>query len=71
MAGGESMREFWDERAEENPLFFVDNRLDYRKPDPARFWAQATAELDSLLEPVGAELAATDEVVEIGCGVGG
>ena len=70
MAGGESMREFWDERAEENPLYFVDNRLDYRNPDAARFWAQAAAELDTLLDTVGAELAETDDAVEIGCGVG-
>lgn len=64
------MREFWDARAEENPLFFVDNRLDYTDPDEAGFWERGEAELDSALDPVGARLRAVDEVVEIGCGVG-
>jgi SAM-dependent methyltransferase len=67
---GKGMREFWDARAEENPLYFVDNRLDYRHPDAARFWVNAEGELDSVLDPVGARLGPRDEVVEIGCGVG-
>ena len=66
----EGMREFWDARAEENALYFVDNRLDYRDPDEARFWAEGEAELDSVLDPVGARIEPDDEVVEIGCGVG-
>jgi len=64
------MREFWDARAEENPLYFVDNRLDYRNPDEARFWAQGEPFLDALLEPLGARLGPADQVVEIGCGIG-
>ncbi len=70
VAESESMREFWDSRAEENSLFFVDNTLDYRASDPSRFWARGEAELDSVLGPVGAELRESDRVVEIGCGVG-
>ena len=27
---------FWDERAREQALFFVDNTVDYRKPDSER-----------------------------------
>jgi SAM-dependent methyltransferase len=64
------MREFWDERADENPLFFVDNTLDYRHPDEEAFWAQGRDWLDRLLGEVGAELRPEDDVVEIGCGVG-
>ena len=66
----DSMREFWDARAEENALFFVDNRLDYRNPDEASFWARGEPELASVLDPVGARLEPRDDVVEIGCGVG-
>jgi CheY-like chemotaxis protein len=33
------MRRFWDDRASENPYFFVDNRLRYSEPDMERFWA--------------------------------
>jgi SAM-dependent methyltransferase len=64
------MREFWDERADENALFFVDNTLDYRAPDADRFWQQGQSELDMLLDGVDAALAPEDDVVEIGCGVG-
>lgn len=67
---GEDMREFWDARADEKAFYFVDNRLDYRDPDPARFWLQGEAELDSMLEPLAQRLEPSDEVVEIGCGVG-
>lgn len=64
------MREFWDARAEENALFFVDNRLDYRNPDAAVFWARGEPELNSVLDPLGARLEQGDDAVEIGCGVG-
>lgn len=64
------MRRFWDARAEENALFFVDNKLDYRNPDETVFWTRGEAELDSVLDPVAATLGAGDDVVEIGCGVG-
>lgn len=68
--GSEPMREFWDERARENALFFVDNRLDYRSPDAEAFWADGVATVDALLGALGATIAAEDTVVEIGCGVG-
>jgi SAM-dependent methyltransferase len=64
------MREFWDSRASENALFFVDNTLDYRDPDTQRFWDEGERWLDRLLGEVGASLSPDDEVVEIGCGVG-
>jgi SAM-dependent methyltransferase len=69
-ASGEFMREFWDARADENALYFVDNTLAYGDVDTARFWAGAERELDALLEPLGARLGRDDDVVEIGCGVG-
>jgi SAM-dependent methyltransferase len=64
------MREFWDRAADENALFFVDNTLDYRRPDSERFWNTGERQLDTLLEAVGARIEPEDEVVEIGCGVG-
>ncbi len=64
------MREFWDARAEENALFYIDNRLDYRAPSDADFWAHGEASLESLLDAVGARIERGDDVVEIGCGVG-
>jgi SAM-dependent methyltransferase len=64
------MGSFWDQRADEDAFFFVDNRLDYGKPDLPRFWAEGRRDLDLLLDAVGAHVEATDVVLEIGCGVG-
>jgi SAM-dependent methyltransferase len=64
------MQSFWDERGREDPFFFVDDRLEYGKPDLERFWAGGERELNKLLEAVGARLGEDDTAVEIGCGVG-
>jgi SAM-dependent methyltransferase len=64
------MERFWDERAEENAYFFVDNRLDYRTPDLERFWALGESDLETFLDALGVTLASSDRVVEVGCGVG-
>lgn len=67
---GKEMRSFWDRRARENALFYVDNRLDYSDPDTEAFWDRGEEELRALLDAVGASLSPGDRVVEIGCGVG-
>jgi SAM-dependent methyltransferase len=64
------MREFWDRAADENAMFFVDNSLDYRRPDADRFWREGEAQLDTLLGAVRVTLEPGDDVVEIGCGIG-
>jgi SAM-dependent methyltransferase len=64
------MREFWDRAADENAMYFVDNSLDYRRPDAERFWRDGERELDALLGAVGATIEPGDDVVEIGCGIG-
>lgn len=66
----QEMRRFWDARARENALYFVDSRLDYNRPDEERFWADGRRDLDQLLSLLGVELAAGSHVVDIGCGVG-
>jgi 2-polyprenyl-3-methyl-5-hydroxy-6-metoxy-1,4-benzoquinol methylase len=64
------MQRFWDERADENALFFVDNRLDYRAPNQGRFWEHGRRDLEALLEAAAARVRPGDVVVEVGCGVG-
>ena len=64
------MQEFWDERADEDAFFFVDNRLRYGDPDPEAFWAGGREDVDQVLGVLGVSVEATDELVEIGCGVG-
>lgn len=63
-------RRFWDERADEDAFFFVDNRLEYGQADRDAFWRQGEEDLRVLLETVGAEPPYGRDVVEIGCGVG-
>lgn len=67
---GVDMERFWDERAREDALYFVDNRLEYGRPDAERFWADGEAVLDRLLELGGVTVAPGDVVVDLGCGVG-
>jgi SAM-dependent methyltransferase len=67
---GSEMARFWDERARENALYFIDNTLAYGDPEEARFWANGQRELDELLGAVGIGLSPADHVLEIGCGVG-
>jgi len=64
------MREFWDERAREDPFFFVDNRLAYGDPDLDRFWAGGREDVEGLLAAVEVEIDPEASIVEIGCGVG-
>ena len=64
------MRAFWNARAREDALFFVDNRRAYRSATTATFWSEAPALIDHFLGGLGVTLAPTDDVLEIGCGVG-
>ena len=64
------MRQFWDDRARENALFFVDNQLSYADPDTAEFFANGERALDVMLEKLGVVVGPGDRVVEVGCGAG-
>jgi SAM-dependent methyltransferase len=64
------MRDFWDKRAREDAFYFVDSRLDYRRPDLERFWAGGDEDLERFLAELGLGLDQGAVVVEIGCGVG-
>jgi SAM-dependent methyltransferase len=64
------MASFWDARARENALYFVDNTLDYGHPDTERFWRDGEIALGRLLGALGVDLTGREDVVEIGCGVG-
>ena len=64
------MREYWDERADEDAFYFVDSRGPYRGSDRERFWAGGPADLDAILGRLDVGISPRDDVVEIGCGVG-
>ena len=64
------MGRFWDERAREDAMFFVDDREPYGNADADRFWAQGERDLDHILSTLGTRIASGDSVVDVGCGVG-
>jgi SAM-dependent methyltransferase len=64
------MGTFWDARAREDALFFVDDRRAYGSEEVASFWAGGERDLDAVMAAVSTRLEPTDEVVDLGCGVG-
>jgi ubiquinone/menaquinone biosynthesis C-methylase UbiE len=64
------MGRFWDARAREDAMFFVDDREPYGQADEARFWKQGERDLDHVLGGLGAQIVRGDTVVDVGCGVG-
>jgi len=70
MSGVTDMAAFWDARAREDAFFFVDPERDYRAPADDDFWARGERIVDGLLGELGVELAQTDDVLDLGCGVG-
>src|SRR3954468_14973431 len=64
------MERFWDARAREDALFFVDSRMAYSAPDEEQFWRGGEEALERLLDLCGGEIPPGSTVVDIGCGVG-
>lgn len=63
------MRRFWDERAAENAVFYVDTSSDYDDPDMDRFLATGRQIAEHVLRGAG-ELTGHELAVEIGPGLG-
>ena len=61
---------YWDERARENALYFVDTGVGYDDPDPEAFWRRGEEVVERMLAMVGISLGADEAVADIGCGVG-
>ncbi len=64
------MRSFWNARARENALYFINNSLDYRGTDREAFWRSGETELETILAALDSTIAATATVLEVGCGIG-
>jgi ubiquinone/menaquinone biosynthesis C-methylase UbiE len=64
------MRAYWDDKARENPMWFIHSLLDYANPDEEAFWRSGEQALDRTLEPFGLSLTGAERVLEIGCGIG-
>lgn len=63
-----NMRAFWDQKALDNPLWYVTTILDYASPDEAAFWRSGEQEVGRVLDD--ARVTGGDAVAEIGCGIG-
>lgn len=65
-----SMAAFWDAKARENAMFYIHSVLDYADTDAEAFWASGRDNLDTTLALFDRHIAPSDDVVEIGCGIG-
>jgi SAM-dependent methyltransferase len=70
MTARSEMGRFWDERAKEDALFFVDDRLRYGEGDLEKFFAGGEDVLEAFAKELGIAFSPDDRVVEIGCGAG-
>jgi SAM-dependent methyltransferase len=66
----DDMRSFWNDRAREDPFYFVDTRRGYGASDPERFWEEADELVEFFLSGLGVGLRDTHTLLEIGCGIG-
>src|SRR6185437_4816174 len=70
MASLESSRAFWDEKARENPYWYVSSFVDYADADVESFWASGASIWAEVKAQTGYVPRRSDIAVEIGCGVG-
>lgn len=68
MASG--MQRYWDERAREDPFYYVDSRAALGAPNEEAFWAGGEEVVEILFQELGISLAGSEDVLEIGCGIG-
>jgi len=68
--GGEAMRAFWDARAREDAVHFVDTREPYGEGDLRRFFANGERDLDTLLTVLDVTVRPDAHVLDLGCGLG-
>jgi len=66
----DASRQFWDEKARENPYWYVSSAGPYEGRNLAEFWASGPKIWNDLKSASGYRPAASDAVVEVGCGVG-
>jgi ubiquinone/menaquinone biosynthesis C-methylase UbiE len=70
MANLTTSRRFWDQKAKENPYWYVSSFGPYAGRDLGDFWRSGEKIWAELKERLGYQPDRSDVVVEIGCGVG-
>ncbi len=66
----ENMRAFWDEKARENPMYYISSFRDYDDQDPDEFWSWGETLGDRFLRESEIPFTGQEHVLEIGCGLG-
>jgi SAM-dependent methyltransferase len=66
----DEMRRYWDDRARENAVFYVDTTCSYDDPDMARFFETGDAVVDRALLGAPVRPSGQGFAVEIGAGLG-
>ena len=66
----EASHRFWNEKARENPYWYVSSFGPYEGRDLAEFWASGPRIWNDLKNAIGYAPSPAHTVVEIGCGVG-
>jgi SAM-dependent methyltransferase len=70
MSGLEASRQFWDEKARENPYWYVSSAGPYEGRDLDEFWASGPKIWNDLKAASSYRPTPSDVLVEVGCGVG-
>lgn len=64
------MERYWDDRAQEDPFHYVDNRETLGAPNQESFWAAGEQVINQLCQDLGISFQGDEKVIEIGCGIG-
>jgi SAM-dependent methyltransferase len=64
------MRKFWDEKALENPMYYVSSYRPYDDQDEAEFWRWGRVLGARFLEQSEIPFTGEETILEIGCGIG-
>ena len=67
---GWRMRSFWDEKARENPTYYVSSYRPYDEQDWDEFWKWGETLAQRFLDESGIPFTGQERMLEIGCGVG-
>jgi ubiquinone/menaquinone biosynthesis C-methylase UbiE len=65
-----TMREFWDEKALENAMYYISSYRSYDDQDPEEFWRWGRILAKRFLDESGISFSGNESVLEIGCGIG-
>jgi ubiquinone/menaquinone biosynthesis C-methylase UbiE len=65
-----SMRDFWDQKARENAMYYISSYRAYDQQDPAEFWKWGGILAEKFLTESGLQFTGQESMLEIGCGVG-